>query len=286
MSHLPASPTAPVLAAVLLAALVHAVWNAMAHRMPDRLSAFALMGLVYTVGGAAIVAYAPAPESRSWAFLGASAVLHIAYNLLLMRSYQLGDFGQVYPLARGTSPWLVALGAAAVAGETISGLRLAGLMVVSTGLISLVLGGGSARRVHLPPVVAAVATGVMIATYTVVDGLAVRRSGSVLGYTGWLFLLQGPAMPLLAFVRSGRRLPAQLRPQLTAGLAGGLLSLLAYGLVLWAQARGALAPIAALRESSVVIGALIGAILFHEPFGRVRVVATVLVTAGIVLMNL
>jgi drug/metabolite transporter (DMT)-like permease len=111
-------------------------------------------------------------------------------------------------------------------------------------------------------------------------------SPPVLGYTGWLFLLQGPEVPILALWTRGRHLPRQLRPHLLVGLVGGAVSLIAYGLVLWAQTRGALAPIAALRETSVVFGGVIGAVVFHERFGRYRVVATLLVATGVVLTNL
>jgi drug/metabolite transporter (DMT)-like permease len=131
-----------------------------------------------------------------------------------------------------------------------------------------------------------VMTGVVIAAYTTVDGLGVRSAGSVAGYAGWLFLLQGPALPLAAVVSRRRQLWTQMRPHLWRGLAGGVLSLAAYGLVLWAQTRGALAPIAALRETSVIVGAVIGAVVFGEKFGRWRIAATVLVAGGVVLVTL
>lgn len=291
MSHVLAAsttqaPSVAVLTAVLVAALLHAVWNAIAHAMPDQLSAFALIGVVYAVGGAGIVAFAPVPSRDSWPLIAGSAVLHVGYNLLLMRSYRLGDFGQMYPLARGTSPWLVGLAAVVVVGEQLPASRLAGLLVVTTGLATLVFTGGALRRAELPAIAAALATGVMIAAYTTVDGLGVRRAGTVLGYTGWLFLLQGPVLPLLAAVSRRRELARALRPHLFAGLGGGALSMLAYGLVLWAQTRSALAPVAALRETSVIFGAIISAVLFHEGFGRTRIIATVLVIIGIVLINL
>jgi drug/metabolite transporter (DMT)-like permease len=254
--------------------------------VPDRLVTFTLIGTSCTVGGLILVLAAPAPAKSSWAYVATSAAMHIAYQLLLMRSYRLGDFGHVYPLARGSSVLLVALAAAVVAGEHLSGVRLVGVLVVSGGLTALVFSGGAIRRREVPAIVAALATGVTIATYTTLDGLGVRHSGSVLGYTGWLFLLQGPAVPLFAVWTRGRALPRQLRPHVVIGLVGGVLSLLAYGLVLWAQTHGALAPIAALRETSVVIGAVIGAVIFHEPFGRYRIIATVVVTIGVVLTNL
>ncbi|MBO0889890.1 MAG: EamA family transporter, partial [Acidothermales bacterium] len=214
-----------------------------------------------------------------------SVVTHVAYNLLLMKSYQLGEFSQVYPLARGTSPLVVTVLAVVFVREIPSPLHLAGVLVVSVGIASLVLVGRRPGRGDGPAVLAAVATGLTIATYTTIDGVGVRLSGSAAGYTGWLVLLESVLVPLCAFAGAGRGLLPRLRPYLWKGMAGGVLSLFAYGLVLWAQTRGALAPIAALRETSIVVGAIIGTALFHERFGKPRVVGTVVVVTGIVLLN-
>jgi drug/metabolite transporter (DMT)-like permease len=285
-TSVPATVGPAVIVAVLLAAVLHATWNALAHAIEDRLVGFALLGVAITVGGAVIVLVSPVPTVASWPCLGASAALHVAYNLLLMRCYRLGEFGQVYPLARGTSPWLVAVGAAVLLGEQLSVVRLVGVVTISLGLGALVLVGGVPPRSARPAIVAAVLTGVVIATYTTVDGVGVRGAGTVAGYTGWLFLLQGPVLPVAALVARRGRLARQVRPHLWLGLVGGTLSLAAYALVLWAQTRGALAPIAALRETSVVVGAVIGAVLFGERFGRWRIAATLLVAGGVVLITL
>jgi drug/metabolite transporter (DMT)-like permease len=229
---------------------------------------------------------APPPAAGSWDYLIASVLLHVLYNLLLMRSFMLGDFGQVYPLARGTAVAVVAVLATVAVGEAMPLVRLVGVILVCVGLAALVGPLGRTANAELPAVVAALGTGVMIAGYTTVDGVGVRGSGSVLAYTGWLFLLQGAALPILAYARRGRGLARQARPYLLAGLAGGVLSLVAYGLVLWAQTRAPLAPVAALRETSVLMGAIIGAVVFRESFGRRRVLAAVLVTVGVVLTNL
>lgn len=275
-----------VTVAVLVAAVLHAAWNALAHAITDQLVGFALIGAATTIGAVAMVLTSPAPSRTSWSSPAASAVLHVAYNLLLMRCYRLGEFGQVYPLARGTSPWLVAIGAALFAGEHLPAVRVAGVFVVSLGLASLVFAGGVPARSARPAIAAALLTGVMIAAYTTVDGVGVRHAGTAAGYTGWLFLLQGPVLPLAAVATRRRRLWRQVRPHLAVGLTGGVLSLAAYALVLWAQTRGALAPIAALRETSVIIGAALGAVVFHERFGRWRIAATVLVAIGVLLINL
>jgi drug/metabolite transporter (DMT)-like permease len=277
---------AAVVPVVLLAALLHATWNAMAHAVPDRLVAFALIGAAYLIAGGAMVAVTPLPAARSWVYLIASVLLHVLYNLLLMRSFMLGDFGQVYPLARGTAVAVVAVLATVAVGEAMPPIRLVGVVLVCVGLAALVAPLGRTAHAELPAVVAALGTGVMIAGYTTVDGVGVRGSGSVLGYTGWLFLLQGAALPILAYARRGRGLARQARPYLLAGLAGGVLSLTAYGLVLWAQTRAPLAPVAALRETSSLMGAIIAAVVFKESFGRRRILAAVVVTVGVVLTNL
>jgi drug/metabolite transporter (DMT)-like permease len=275
-----------VAVAVLVAAALHAVWNALAHVITDALVGFALIGTAVTICAAGIVMVSSVPSQASWPFLAASAVLHVLYNLLLMRCYRLGEFGQVYPVARGTSVWLVAIGAAAFAGEQLPAIRLAGVLVVSAGLATLVFAGGIPTRAAWPAIAAAVLTGVAIAAYTTLDGLGVRHAGTAAGYAGWLFLLQSPVLPLAAVATRRGQLWRQARPHLLAGLAGGVLSLVAYGLVLWAQTRGALAPIAALRETSVIIGAAIGNVVFHERVGSWRIAATILVVFGVILINL
>jgi drug/metabolite transporter (DMT)-like permease len=280
-----ASLGAPVVMAVLGAAVLHASWNALAHGIGDRLVGFTLIGVGYVLCGALVVTFTGLPSAAAWPFILASAGVHILYQLALMASYRLGQFSQVYPLARGTSPWVVALITLTMLGQGLSLWELCGVLVVSAGLISLVFVGGRPTRSELPALAAAFGTGLMIATYTVIDGIGVHTTG-VLSYAGWMFLLQGPGVPLLSVAIRRRSLPAQLRPFMITGLAGGIVSLTAYGLVLWAQTRGALAPIAALRETSIIVGALIGAVFFHEHLGRTRALTSAVVVAGIVLINL
>ena len=268
--------------AVLAAAVTHALWNAIAHGIKDQTLAFALIG----VGGAAVsiplIIVAALPRSASWPYLLASVGIHVFYNLLLMQCYRLGEFSQVYPLARGVSPLVVTVLAAAFVHEHLAPVQIGGVAVVSAGLAFLVFGG---RRPGRGAFLAAVGTGLTIAAYTTVDGVGVRASASPVGYIGWLILLQSLCVPLFAVVRRRDVLLKQPRRILLSGLLAGALSVLAYGLVLWAQTKGALAPIAALRETSVIFGAIIGTLVFHEPFGRSRIIATVLVVAGIILLN-
>src|SRR5579864_1937588 len=252
------------------------------HGIKDQAVAFGLLG----VGGAAaavpVVCLAPLPRAACWPYLLGSVAIHVFYNLLLMRCYRLGEFSQVYPLARGTSPLVVTILAAIFVHEHLALPQVGGVLVVSAGLAVLVLAG---RRPGRAAFAAAVGTGLTIAAYTTVDGVGVRLSGSPVGYIGWLMVLESLGVPMFALARRRDVLLKQPKRILLAGLAAGALSVLAYGLVLWAQTRGALAPIAALRETSVIFGAIIGTLVFREPFGRSRIAATVLVAAGILLLN-
>jgi drug/metabolite transporter (DMT)-like permease len=270
-----------VVAAVLGAALLHAIWNAIAHHTPDRLAGFGMIGVASTVGGGALALVGGLPSAAAWPYVIASAAVHVAYNLLLLAGYQLGEFSQVYPLARGTGPLIVTLFALLVLHRPLPALQLAGIAAVCAGLIALVLVGGSPGRAQLPALLAALGTGVTIAAYTIIDGIGVGE-GPLLAYCGWMFLLEGAPMPVIALIRRRRRLRAALRGSTVRGLVGGTISLVAYSIVLWAQTTGALAPIAALRESSIVFGALIGAAFLGERLGRRRALAAAVVVCGVV----
>ncbi|MFF9559409.1 EamA family transporter [Streptomyces albus] len=308
-----------VVAAVLLAALTHASWNALAHGIKDQLLAFTLVGGGGSLCGAVLACFAPLPAAGAWPPLLVSALLHVVYQLLLMRSFQMGEFGQMYPIARGTAPLVVTVLAAVFVHELPDAWQLAGVLMASAGLVGVALWGlrgkkpagheetgaagaagatkadtsaesaesdegGRGGAPQWPALAAAVGTGLAIASYTVVDGVGVRASGTSLGYIAWLMLLEGLAIPLWALARWRGTLMARLRPIALRGLLGGVLSVAAYGLVLWAQTRAPLAPVAALRESSIIAGAAIGALFFKERFGWPRTAASVLMVGGIALM--
>ncbi|MFI9326612.1 EamA family transporter [Kitasatospora sp. NPDC052868] len=278
--------TVAVPAVVLVAAVLHAVWNGLAHRIQDKLVGFALINLTYTACAVVLVALNPLPAAAAWPYLIASVVMQVTSQILLLRAYQLGDFGQMYPIARGSAPLLVALLSVAVLGQSLAAGELLGVAVISCGLIGLALAKGIPGRAQLPALGAAAGTGVMIAGYTVLDGSGVRHAGTVGGYVAWLFLLQGPVLALIAWVRRGRGLATGLRPVAGVGIVGGVLSLTAYGLVVWAQSRGSLATVAALRETSIVIAALIATVVFRERLGRLRMTASAAVLAGIAVLEL
>ncbi|MFJ6697358.1 EamA family transporter [Streptomyces sp. NPDC091272] len=275
-----------VIAAVLVAAVTHASWNAIAHHIKDQLVSFTLISGGGLLIGLVLALFVPLPAAGAWPYLVLSAALHVAYMLLLMRSFTLGDFGQMYPIARGTAPLAVTALAAVFVHEIPDGWQLAGVAVACTGLVGVALWGirGSGKKPHWAAIGAALATGLAIALYTTVDGVGVRASGTSLGYIAWLMVLEGIAIPVYALYRRRSLLVAQVKPFAVRGFVGAALSVVAYGMVLWAQTRAPLAPVAALRESSIIVGAAIGAIFLKERFGAPRIAAAGLMVVGIGLM--
>lgn len=273
-----------VVAAVLAAAVLHASWNAIAKGVEDRLGLFLRASVVSVAIGAATLWWLDPPAGAAWPWLIASVAVHVLYNLGLIAAYQIGDFNQTYPLARGVGPLVVAVVAVTVIGEPLHPAPAIGVVLIggAVGVLGLAPRGLKARRAA---VLVAVATGVVIAAYTVLDGVGVRRSGSPVGYTLWLMALHGLAtIATLAVLRRRLARPPVSPSGWPTAAAAGVLSILAYGLVLWAQTRGALAAVAALRECSVVVAAGLGAALFREPLGRTRIAASAAVAAGVVLL--
>lgn len=278
--------TLTVTAVVLFAAVLHSGWNAIAKAIPDRLAASTLIALVYLASGIAGAVVFGVPPEASWPFMAASACLQTTYLILLTTSYKHGDFSQVYPLARGLAVLLVAAVAMTVLAEQLSPVQLAGVAVVAGSLLSLTLTGGRAAK--RKGTLFALLTGVCIAAYTLVDGVGVRVSGEPLGYVAWLFLLQGAMIPLLCWWLAPSRATfvRDVRSHWKPGLLGGLMSMLAYASVVWAQSLAPLALVSALRETSVLLAGVIGAVFFSERFSKVRMGLTAAAVCGIVAMQM
>lgn len=277
--HLDPGPLVVVL--VLAAAVLHATWNAVAHAAQDRLVGFALMSTSTLVLGAVLVAVGEPVGGRDFAFAALSGALHVAYLLLLWASYELGDLSRSYPIARGTGVALTAVASFFAPRSPLGPDVVVGVALVVGGLVAIALVGGTGSTRGL---LAALGTGAAIAGYTVVDGLAVSGGAPVTAYAGWLFLLQSWVLPVVAVARRGRTLRSTPRRQVLTGLGGGAVSFLAYALVLVAQTSGALAAVAALRELSIAVGVVIGAVVLHEPAARRRLLPAVVVTAGAVVL--
>jgi drug/metabolite transporter (DMT)-like permease len=275
-----------VVVAVLAAAVLHASWNAIAHAAEDRLVGFALICTsTFVLGTVLIVVGDPVGWHFFW-FAALSAVLHTAYVVLLMASYELADLSRAYPLARGTGVALVAVVSLVLPRSPLGADVVVGVALVVAGLVGITFVGPALTRSDARGVATAIGTGVAIAGYTVVDGLAVSDGAPLLAYAGWLIVLHSAVVPVYAVAKRGRAFWAIARKQALWGLTGGAVSLLAYGLVLLAQTSGELAAVAALRELSIAIGVLLGATVLREALARKRLLPAMVLTVGAVVLAL
>ena len=274
-----------VVAAVLLSALLHASWNAVAKASSDPLVNVALVNTTGGVVGIALAPFLPFPEPEAWPFLAATALVHGIYGLALVRAYSLGDLSQVYPIARGLAPLGVAA-LALLAGEVPTPRQGLGLLVACAAIASL----ADLHR-HAPAAGAAVRTAcgvaLLISTYTVIDGLGARACANPWSYVVWMFVVDTvPLLGAAVWLRGGSTVLAFVRSEGRQALGAGLMATVGYSLVVWALYRGAMAPIAALRETSVIAAAAIGARVLGEPFGGRRVLAASALVAGLALVHL
>jgi drug/metabolite transporter (DMT)-like permease len=271
---------------VLAAAVLHAGWNAIYKGRGSGLATGVVISL--GMGSASLLALPffefPAPES--WVFLGVSVALHICYRTFLAASYRYGDLGQIYPISRGMGPLLVTIVSIYWLGDKLSGPVLFGIIVVIVGITSLAFRGNTVSIFHtLRPVLLAIATGVFIAAYTISDGLGARLAGSPHGYVLWMMVIDTIIfVPVIGYLRR-EKLKTFSAADWLYGLGCGVMALIAYWLFVWAMTMAPIAPLAALRETSVIFAALIGAIFLKESFGKWRILAATMVTAGVVLMR-
>ena len=278
---------------VLGSAVLHASWSALAYRFHDQRVGFALLFWVTFVLGIPLVLVTPTPNPASWPFLAGSVLAHVGYVLALIRVNKIADFGQTYPISRGLAPVLVTGVALAGFGgiqDHLTATDLGAIVVIVGGLVLSASTGTRTpgdRGHGRAAVVAAVLVAGLIALYTVLDALGVRHAGTSFGYIAWLVLIQGFCTAAVLTLRAGTiaRLRAS-RDLWALGAVGGVLSVTAYSSVIWAQARGSLAVVAALRETSILFATLISVVAFGERAGVRRLVSAVLVVAGIALLQL
>jgi drug/metabolite transporter (DMT)-like permease len=269
---------------VAVAAVLHAVWNALVKVHGDRLVAITLVNASGGLMALALAPFVPFPDPESWPFLIGSALVHLFYYGFLVLSYRHGDLSQVYPIARGVAPMLVAVGAFVFAGERLAPLGIVAVAMISIGILSLALGRAAGRQ-RGSSVLFALFTGLMIASYTVLDGLGGRATTQVLGYIVWLFILDTfPLLGVTLILRRGRFL-ASVRAGWKPAVLGGVLAATAYGLVIWAMSLTPMTYVSALRETSVIVAALIGIHMLKEPMGLRRVSAAAVVAMGVVLLQ-
>ncbi len=271
--------------AVMLAAILHAAWNALVKGGADKQLAMIAVVIGHLPLACVALVFVPPPNPESYAFLVSGVALHACYQLFLLRSYQAGDLTQVYPIARGVAPLIVAFVSITVLGEQLSTQEIWAIFMIAAGILSLgiVRRHDGSRNLHAAML--AVITGCFIAAYSLVDGMGARLSGSPIGYFAWLAI--GNAIIIILFALATR--PALLReiPQKARApfLIGGSASFIAYALVVWAFTQAPIALVTAMRETSIIFALIIGVFFLKERLDLAKVAAAFITLTGSVILR-
>lgn len=277
--------TTGIFGAVLGAALLHATWNALVKGSGDKRMTMGAVVLGHVPFAVAVLPFVPAPDPASYPYLAAGILLHTAYQLFLQRSYRVGDLTQVYPLARGSAPLIVALVSVTVLGERLAPLELLAVAVIGAGILSLAMVRRADGRRNRKAAALALVTGCFIAAYSLVDGLGARLAGTSLGFYGWVAVGNAMVMAFVLHTTDPGVLGRIRREGRRAFLIGGGASFAAYAIVVWAFTQAPIALVTALRETSIVFALLIGVFALGERLDLARVVSTFTTLVGAVLLR-
>jgi drug/metabolite transporter (DMT)-like permease len=270
-----------VFVAVLGAALLHAVWNAMVKSGEDQeLDAIAVALGAGLVGAASLLVLSP-PAFAAWPWMVASALVHVAYFALLGAAYRWGELTHVYPIMRGGGPLIVAVLSGPLLGERLPGVKSVGVGLICVGILAFAAGRYDRRAIGL-----AAANAAVIATYTLVDGYGARVSAAPFAYTAWTLALSAVGIALISHAWRGPAALKYVAARWKWSVAGGASALGSYAIALWAMTLAPVAAVAAIRETSVLFAAFIGWIVLREPPSGRKLTGTGLVLAGLIALRL
>lgn len=275
--------TIEMTALILMAAALHAGWNTLIKINGDRVAVMAIVTFAGSLLSIVALPFVAAPDASALPLLILTILIHTGYHFFLPVAYDHGDLGQVYPIARGSAPILVTVGAKLLAGEQVNHLTAIGIFCLAAGVMALTFDKGKITRLNRRAVLFALATGVCIASYTVTDGLGARRADSALGFAVWLTIGDGALTFLIALLWKKREMWRIAKSNIAVGVAGGAMQVGAYWIIVWALAVAPMGMVSALRETSVLFAALISTFVLKEGFGVWRFISASLVTLGLVI---
>lgn len=277
--------TSGVFAMVLGAALLHATWNALVKVNTDRLVMVAIMMIAQAAFAALALPFVAFPPAESWPYILASTALHTAYFCSLVMSYRYGDLSHVYPIARGSAPLIVAAISVWVVDEALTRQATLSVVLIALGIMSLTLARGATGFREPRAILYALATGVFIAGYTVVDGLGARSAHSAHSYIFWLNIFDGIPTVLLAFWLTRGRFFSTVQASWKLGVIAGLVSLVAYWIAVWATTVAPLALVSAVRETSMIFAVLLGVLVLKERLNLLRLASITVTLLGAVMLK-
>ncbi len=275
-----------VFLAVLAAAIMHAGWNAVVKGGGDPFVSVTQVSLCSGTVSLLCLPFVDVPRQEAWMWLFLSAALHTAYRLFLIGAYRAGDLAQVYPISRGAAPLMTAVATALLISEPLSPTGFLAVLCLCAGVFLMSLRGGRLGEYAPKATGFALCTALSTCAYSLVDGLGARINGSGPSYALYMFVGNMIAMQSVALLWRGAE-PYRTFPKTWPHmLGGGIMSMCAYFIVIWAMTKAPIALVAALRETSVLFGTIIGVTLLGEPVTRWRVAAALAIVAGVVLLRL
>lgn len=276
--------TGTVFLVVIFAAVLHASWNALVKGGLDKTVSMTAVVMGQGLCGLALLPFTAPMAPSAWPYLAFGVALHIGYQVFLILAYRLGDLTQVYPIARGAAPLLVAAASYFIYGVAFSSMQMLAIVMISLGIASISLVRRTDGMFQSKAALMALITGVFIASYSIVDGQGARVAGTALGYFAWLALIDALIFAaLMQGFRPGTVSQALRAP--TPLLLGGIASFVAYVLVVWAFTQAPIAMVTALRETSIIIALVIGVVLLGEKISLAKVASTLLTLGGAILLR-
>ena len=271
--------------AIILAAFLHAVWNAMVKNEDNKYLAVTAIVLGHVPISVLIILLTPIPSVESIPFIILSALLHIGYEWYLLSAYRFGDLTKVYPIARGTAPILITIVSLIFLGVALSNFEILGIFIISLGILSLSLQGAEDIK-NRSAVIYALVTGFFIMGYSITDGYGARVSNSFLSYMGWSFILNATIFPIILKINNKSEIITKIfKEGKKIFFIGGTLSCIVYGIVVWGFTQAPIALVAALRETSIIFALLIGIFFLKEKFTFLKAIATFIIFFGVVLLK-
>lgn len=273
--------------AILLAAFIHAFWNTLLKSCSDEFSAILAMSLVSGIVALPILPFITSPEKESWPWIVAAAMLHTGYKIFLAKAYKIADLSQVYPLARGAAPIIIAIVLLTFFNETIVVTNLIAIVVISLGMLLMAFKGGNfVSGLEPMALVFAMVTAGIIAGYSIVDGIGARIAGTASGFILWMSIGDAIGMIIYAKLFHGNSVFRKLRGDWKTGSTAGILALISYWIAVWAFTQAPISLVAALRETSIIFAVLIAFFVLKEPISIWRWVSVLIITMGATITKL
>ena len=284
------------LALILLSALSHAIFGAINKSGVDPYLNRGAINVCYAIMLAPFALFTlPWPTADVWAVLWVTFFAHILYEWLQSRSFAMGAFTLVYPIARGTGPFIVTLAALIVFQETLGVGQLIGMGVLTFSIFGLAWANRRSTRAQgidpkslRPAIAAALGTGVMIAVYTIIDAYGIRLAENPFTFLAWFFFMGGFGFPIIALVR-WHRMASTDRPAVIdlayRGLFGSVVAITGFGGLMLATRLDKVGEAAALRETSIIFATAIGVLFFREKIDAIRVFLIFGIAMGAILIE-